>query len=72
MKNLCSVLLVGLLAPLSLLRGRGVIAAPAADSPIAPDMVHRFKSVNRAARRPSELGKKLGPPSVARPSVGCH
>ena len=62
-------LLVGLLAPLSLLRGRGVTAAPAAKLPFAPGMVRRCKPVDRTARRPSELGKKLGP---AADSLGHH
>ena len=59
-------------SPLVLLRGGGVTAAPAAKLSVAPDTVHRFKPVTRAARRSSEHGKKLGPPSVARPSSGCH
>ena len=40
--------------------------------PLSPHMVHRFKPVNRTARRSPKLGKRLGPPSVARPSSGCH
>ena len=44
----------------------------AAILPVAPDMVRRCKPVSRTARRPSKLGKRLGPPSVARPSSGCH
>ena len=53
---------------LILLRSRGVTAAPAAKLPVAPDMVHRFKFVNRATMCPPELGKRLGPPSEAQ----CH
>ena len=59
-------------SPLVLPRGGGVTVAPAAKLPVAPDMVHRSEPVNRTARRPSELGTKLGPPSVARPSSGCR
>ena len=43
--------------PLTLPRGLRVSAAKLP----APDMVRRFKRVNRAPRRPPELAKRLGP-----------
>ncbi len=49
---------------LTLPRGLGVSAAKLP----APDIVRRRTSVDRAARRPSELGQKLGPASEAQ----CH
>ena len=51
--------------PLVLPRGGGVTAAPAAKSPVAPDMVRRCSPVDRTSSARQSLGRSSVPPQIA-------